>query len=100
MSHQYDPEAPVKLSYRLTHTGDKITVHLFVTLDTLEEWSNDFLIQKGYKQENHRNLNPELFELEVTDGLWLGSISFVTQESEDLLIIRYQSDFDFYFDIL
>lgn len=99
LSHQYDPDSPVKLQYRVVQVRGEITVHLFIQTDTTLAWNSEYLIQTGYEMEEHRKFFPQISELQVNNGLWRGSISFTPQGSEDLIIIKYSADFNFYFDI-
>lgn len=99
LSHQYDPDAPVKLQYRVTQFGGKYTIHLFAQLDSTSLWSQDFLIQGGYESEDHRDLFPEISVLEESDMVWRGSVTFEPLETENLLIVKWGGDFNFYFDI-
>lgn len=99
LSHQYDPEAPIRLQYRVIQEGGKFTVHLNVEFDSLSEWSREFMLQAGYQSEGHRVFTPEIIETGNSNVSWHGKLVFTTASSEQLLIIRYASDFDFYFDI-
>ena len=99
LSHQYDPDAPIKLSYRVIQTGNTITLFLEVTSDSTVSWIRSFLVQENYSSEVHREITPILQEMVATSTSWKGSVSFEPSESESLAIIKYSSDFDFYFDI-
>ena len=99
LSHQYDPNAPVKLEYRVVEKGSTFIIYFQIESDSMSLWSRAFLIQEGYESEDHRNFSPALKEVESTEHLWRGSISFSSEGNEDLLIVKLFADFHFYFDI-
>ncbi|MCP4458046.1 MAG: GWxTD domain-containing protein [Cytophagales bacterium] len=100
LSHQYDPDAPVKATYRVTESGGKITIFLLIQADSIGLWTREYLVQKGYSSEDHQNIFPTVRELFSDDQTWRGSISFTTPKSENLLILKLGgTDFNFYFDI-
>ncbi len=99
MSHQYDPDAPVKLQYRVTQDGRTVTVYLLITTDSSTVWTKEYFIQRGYASEDHRVFFPQINEVESTDSMWRGSISFQPTTNEELLVINFASDFNFYFDV-
>lgn len=99
-SHQYDPDAPVKVTYRVTQNGSEITIFLLIRADSIGLWTKEYLIQRGYLSEGHVNITPSVDEFELTDQVWRGSISFSAPKNEDLLILKLGDvDFNFYFDI-
>ncbi len=100
LSHQYDPDAPVKTTFRVTQKGNEITIFLLIQADSLGLWSKEYLLQYDYQSENHQNLNPTVNMIERNSQVWRGSISFVAPSSEKLLILQMQGqDITLYFDI-
>ena len=100
LSHQYDPDAPVKTTYRVTQNGAVITIFLVVRADSIGLWSREYLIQKGYESEDHNMLDPQVTETESSRQIWRGSISFPAPRNENLLIFKLVGEsFHFYFDI-
>lgn len=100
MSHQYDPDAPVKTRYRVTQNAGTITIFLFIQADSIGLWTKEYLIQNGYESEGHQYLSPTIVELESSNQMWRGSISFPSPKNELLLILKFDREgIDFYFDI-
>jgi len=99
LSHTYDPDAPVRATYRVTQNGQVITVFLVIQADSIALWNREFLLQNGYESEGHRNLSPSTKVLESTGQFWRGRISFTASDSENLLILKLGGEFNFYFDI-
>ena len=100
LSHQYDPDAPVKASYRVMQAGDKITIFLLIQADSIGGWTREYLIQDGYESEDHQNITPDTFIVESNSNVWRGHISFTIPQKGNLLILKLGGvDFNFYFDI-
>jgi GWxTD domain-containing protein len=99
LSHQYDPDAPVKVSRRVVQTGNSITVYLDITMDSSSVWVREFFLQQGYDAQSDVGINPTVNQAESTPTRWIGTITFQVPYKEDLLVLRLASDFEFYFDI-
>lgn len=99
MSHLYDPDAPVKLQYRVTQNGDVVTIYMLISTDSASQWTREFFIQEGYASEEHRVISPKIIETEKAETFWRGSIQLKVERGEELLVVNLISDFNFYFDI-
>lgn len=99
LSHQYDPNAPVKLVSRVVQMGNEITVYLDVNMDSSSTWAREFFLQSGYDSPEDVLLNPAVNQIQSDPTIWRASITFPAPAREDLLVIRLASEFEFYFDI-
>lgn len=99
LSHQYDPDAPVQMTFRVSQKGNVLTVHFTAKADSLDLYQVAFYAQGGYESSEHRELSPTISTIEKTNQDWIGSFTVSPNDNEGLLVVEFTSDFPFYFDI-
>lgn len=96
---QYDLLFPVQMDHRVIENAEGITVFLRVQSDSLNNWTYEFLLQKGYTSESERSVEPAIDTLRQSSNEVVLRID-VGMVEENLLIVKfYQPEEYFYYDV-
>ncbi|SNS57563.1 GWxTD domain-containing protein [Ekhidna lutea] len=98
---QYDVSFEVRMSHRIVKVDVGNRVFLEVRADSLSKWKYEFLLQKGYQSDSHRQLEKlSIDTLLDVSGQVLIQLDLPGNINENLLVVKFsQPDNFYYYDI-
>lgn len=97
---QYDVNSALSMSHRVVDEDGAISIFLRIETDTLSRWKYQFLVQDGYEEEKHRQIDPlSIDTLAFRADFAIFKIQLPAVEENLLVIKTFKVENYYYYDI-